>query len=75
MNLWKITAFVFIFLFLIETAFLSYLYSYGVKTKIKEDQCASLCLTKEADSYDYLPGKKNICTCFKNRQKIYEGVE
>lgn len=67
-NGWKITALIFIILFIVENLLFAYLFYLGIDIINKEETCKGLCSTKQSDSF-YLDG--NICSCYLNGKFIH----
>jgi len=72
---WKITAIIFIILFILETLFTIWAYSIGTKeieneTKCQADICGKTILgVNEYTSFFY---EDNICYCYKNGEIAYQ---
>ena len=66
MNGWKVTAIVFIILFILETIFFISIVSIGFSDLNKENQCMyNVCGGESYDSYVYYEFE-GICECYKS---------
>lgn len=70
---WKIMAWIFIILFIIETIFIFSLFKIGYDSINDRNYCQSVCLTKDAGSLNFDDTTK-ICSCYNNGAIIYEEV-
>ena len=72
MNGWKITAIIFICLFVIETATFIWIVKIGTEQINNENTCAvNICQNNNYDSYLL---ENNICYCYKNHEIAYKEV-
>lgn len=62
-NGWKITAIIFIILFIVETIGVIWLFSIGINAIDNKNACISQCNYKKAVSFGY-DDNTNICSCF-----------
>ncbi len=69
-NGWKVTAIIFIILFIVETLLFGLLVNLGTNEINKEQTCNAYCGEKEYDSFIY---QDNICSCYLNN-KIVEQI-
>ena len=67
---WKIVAFVFMFLFIVETLLFGYLLLKGTSIINQEKACENLCYDRDAGSWLYENG---ICSCYVNNELDYQG--
>ena len=74
-NGWKITAVIFILLFLVETGVVIYFINYSLTIVDNETKCQSdICYGKQADTYVY-DSPSRICYCYNNAgNEIYREV-
>lgn len=70
MNGWKVTAIIFIILFIIETCSVVYLIKMGSKQIDNRQYCSSLCGTKDANAFTYDLGTQ-VCACYDKESKIF----
>lgn len=71
---WKTVAMVFMFLFLVQTLFIGYIYYLGSLAISNEEKCQDICLAKDSSSYLYDESGDNRCECFKNGNLISSEV-
>ena len=70
MNGWKVTAIIFIILFVLETILFIFIISVGTGIVAKESECAiNICEKYEKYYYDYT---ENICYCFENDEIAFQ---
>lgn len=68
-NGWKITAIIFIILFILETAFFFMVAWTGMKELDEEDRCGQICSAKESDGYRY---ENDLCSCYSDGKVVYQ---
>lgn len=65
-NGWKITAIIFIILFILEAVFIGWIIKVGIDYVESEDECAyNLCKDNEAFLYS-----EGVCYCFDDGQEV-----
>jgi len=70
MNGWKITAIVFIILFILETCFLIWAFNLGTQMIENENECAiNVCNDYETYYYD---DYNNMCYCYLNHEITHQ---
>ena len=68
MNGWKVTAIIFIVLFVLETIFLLYAYKIGTEAVTNEYNCAYVfCSEYPSYSFDDYTG---LCKCYENNREV-----
>jgi len=73
MNKWKVTAIVFIILFILESVLFFYLYSVGTEIVSGRQTCSDICYVKEATGF-YYDSSSGICTCYDvSGDEVYSG--
>jgi hypothetical protein len=71
-NGWKLTAIIFICLFLLETSFIVYIISIGNKEINNEVECSNvICYNKGYDAFTYENG---LCNCWKGNEIVYQEI-
>lgn len=70
-NVWKLTAIIFIILFILQTITFSWLLIVGVNVIGNENKCSSICYDKNYDSFQFI---EDTCYCFVNGEKVYSEV-
>jgi hypothetical protein len=69
-NGWKVTAIIFILLFIAETSFLIYALNLGIETEKNEYECAyNICGDYQSYNYD---DYSDMCYCFENNEIVVE---
>ena len=69
-NKWKITAIIFITLFILETIFLVWAISYGTGILEKETECSiNICADYEAFYFD---DTENVCYCYLDNEIAHQ---
>lgn len=72
-NGWKVTAIIFIILFVLETAFFIFILNVGMNVIEDEIECSDWCMeTEEATSYLYFE-ENNLCQCYQSGEIIEQG--
>ena len=70
MNGWKVTAIIFIILFIAETILFGYVYKLGADMIEKENECAlNICQEGQTYYFDYV---YDICYCYENHEIVHE---
>ncbi len=70
-NGWKVTAIIFIILFIIETLLFGWIINLGIEVKELETKCAyNICA--DYGSY-YFDINNYVCSCYENNEIVYEG--
>jgi len=70
LNSWKITAIIFIVLFILETVLFIYLYKLGVEVYDKEAECSINICKPHHDAFFYDPIGE-ICYCYIDNEPVY----
>jgi hypothetical protein len=74
MNGWKITAFVFILLFLAESFLIVYSYNLAKDVNTNDIKCSNeVCFNIGSTSYIYDSYNK-LCTCYTNGESTYQEI-
>lgn len=74
MNKWKVTAWIFITLFLLVSLTLIGLYSYGTKIYNNKYTCSNICSEKKAYGYEY-DIRTDKCYCYNQEgQSIFDRI-
>lgn len=74
MNGWKVVAWIFIILFILETVGLAFLIKLGMDTINEEKQCAlNICQNNGYEAYLYDSTSK-MCSCYKNNEIAYQEI-
>ena len=71
MNGWKITAIIFMTLFIIETSFIFWSVDTYNKMEEKDNECFfDICKLGESNEYDqyYFDTNSNLCSCYKDEE-------
>lgn len=70
MNGWKITAIIFIVLFIAETLLFAWIINLGIKDMNRKSECnVNVCNGYDAFIYDSL---SQVCYCYKNNEIAYQ---
>ena len=74
-NGWKVTAWIFIILFVAETALICYAYNLGTDTQENRLKCSNeICFNIKAASFNY-DEYSNTCSCNnENEEVIYQEI-
>ena len=68
---WKVTALIFMVLFVLLLIFVIFLFNIGSDALNKEAECsANICEKDKYDSY-YYDDYEKICYCFRDREAVY----
>lgn len=71
-NTWKTLAIIFIILFVLETAFIIWMISIGLKEINIESECiVNICGSDEYDAY-YYDTYEEICYCYKDHEVTHQ---